>query len=103
MADLEVKCTRCNAKIDHVCNADLRRIFVDALRIKTGLPPLKGFKSSPYYSKGDEDAPFYSEAFLYPLLGKEEARTVLYHFHYLIKACGFDPQQLQEEADAEPR
>lgn len=29
------------------------------------------------YAEGDENAPFYSEAFLYNLLGKDEARTVL--------------------------
>ena len=35
------------------------------------------FKESPYYGKGDENAPFFSEAFLYNLLGKEDARTLL--------------------------
>jgi hypothetical protein len=29
------------------------------------------------YEKGDEDAPFYTEAYLYNLLGKEDARTLL--------------------------
>jgi hypothetical protein len=29
------------------------------------------------YSEGDETAPFFSEAFLYNLLGKEDARSVL--------------------------
>lgn len=29
------------------------------------------------YSEGDETAPFFSEAFLYNLLGKDEARSVL--------------------------
>ena len=36
------------------------------------------FKESLYYEKGDENAPFFSEAFLYNLLGKEDARTLLY-------------------------
>lgn len=34
-------------------------------------------KEQPGYEEGDEDAPFYSERFLYPLLGKDEARSVL--------------------------
>lgn len=29
------------------------------------------------YSEGDESAPFFTEAFLYNLLGKDEARSVL--------------------------
>ena len=37
------------------------------------LPP--GCKK--YASKSDEKAPFFSESYLYNLLGKEEARTLL--------------------------
>jgi len=29
------------------------------------------------YSAGDEEAPFFSEAFLYNLVGKDEARSIL--------------------------
>ena len=36
-----------------------------------------GFKDGPYYAEGDEDAPFFTEAYLYNLLGKEDARTLL--------------------------
>jgi hypothetical protein len=35
------------------------------------------FKESGYYSDGDEDAPFFSEKFLYNLLGKDDARSLL--------------------------
>jgi hypothetical protein len=34
-------------------------------------------QKNDYYTKGDEEAPFWSESFLYPLLGKEDARTLL--------------------------
>ena len=34
-------------------------------------------KDNDYYSDGDEDCPFFSEAYLYNLLGKEDARTLL--------------------------
>ena len=46
---------------------------------------MKDFKESGYYDKGDENAPFFSEAFLYNLLGKEDARTLL---SLLRKALG---------------
>lgn len=35
------------------------------------------FKKSPHYEEGDEKAPFFTEAFLYNLLGKSDARTLL--------------------------
>ena len=34
-------------------------------------------KQSPGYTEGDEESPFFSESYLYPLMGKEDARTVL--------------------------
>lgn len=46
------------------------------------------FKKSGYYTEGDEDAPFFSESFLYNLLGKDDARTLL---HLLEKAVGDKP------------
>lgn len=44
------------------------------------------FKESGYYSDGDEDCPFFSEKFLYNLLGKGDARSLL---GYLDRALGF--------------
>ena len=39
--------------------------------------PLGFTKKNPYYEKGDEDASsMFSERFLYPLIGIEDARTV---------------------------
>ncbi len=40
-------------------------------------------KDGDMYEPGDENAPFFSEAFLYNLLGKEAARTVLAHIRTL--------------------
>ena len=51
-----------------------------------GLPD--SFKNSGYYQKGDENAPFFTESFLYNLLGKYDARTLLY---LLEKAVGEKP------------
>lgn len=33
--------------------------------------------SNPFYKVGDENSPFFSESFLYTLLGKGDARTLL--------------------------
>jgi len=43
------------------------------------------FKKNEGYDEGDENAPFFSEAFLYNLLGKSDARTLL---SLLKKALG---------------
>lgn len=53
---------------------------------------------SEYYEAGDEEAPFFTESFLYPLLGKEAARSVLYRFKDLEKALGG-----QREDDSDTR
>ena len=50
------------------------------------------------YEIGDEDAPFFSEAYLYNLLGKDGARTVLMHIRRVCEACGFQMYLLQQEA-----
>lgn len=38
---------------------------------------------------GSEDMPFLSEGFLYPLLGKEDARSLLARVHTLLEAVGY--------------
>jgi hypothetical protein len=40
------------------------------------------------YEEGDERAPFFSEAYLYNLLGKDDARSVLSAVRQLLKAAG---------------
>jgi hypothetical protein len=57
--------------------------------LKLDGPPPRGFKSSEYYSNGDEDTPFFSEPYLYSLLGKDQARTVLSYVRSVAKAVGF--------------
>lgn len=42
-------------------------------------------KQQPGYEEGDENSPFYSEAYLYPLVGKEDARTILATLKTTIK------------------
>ena len=46
------------------------------------------FKESVYYEEGDENAPFFSEAFLYSLLGKDDARTLSALIEKALKTKG---------------
>ncbi len=47
------------------------------------------------YEPEDEEAPFFTEAFLYNLLGKEEARTVLSLVRQVGRALGMDDRDLR--------
>lgn len=42
-------------------------------------------KERPSYEEGDKEAPFYSERYLYPLMGKDDARSVLATLQTTIK------------------
>ncbi len=57
----------------------------------------EGFKKMEGYEKGDEKAPFFSEAFLYVLLGKEDARSILYPFYKIadmLSNSGIDSEEI---------
>jgi hypothetical protein len=70
--------------------AQIRRELSRMKEYVYGTKPLAFTRSNPYYRKGDEKAPFYSEAFLYALLGKDAGRTVGYAFERLCKLAGVD-------------
>lgn len=97
--DLEIECTRCKSKVEHVCSQDFKMAAMHLLNIKLGHFGMAHDtivkKEGSYYQEGDENAPFYSEAYLYSLLGKEDARTILYSLQNLIRADGLDPNELQ--------
>lgn len=42
------------------------------------------------YDEGDENAPFFSEAFLYNLVGKDEARSILGIVRRLSRLAGVE-------------
>jgi hypothetical protein len=46
------------------------------------------------YQRDDERTPFFSESFLYTLVGKSDARYILAKFYDLGLACGFSNQTL---------
>lgn len=55
-------------------------------------------KDNYYYRDGDEQGPFFTEGYLYTLLGKEDARTLLYTFARLLEAMDINLYMLQHEA-----
>lgn len=70
--------------------AQIRRDLVRMQKYVYGTKPMGFTRSNPYYRKGDEKMPFYSEAFLYALLGKEDGRTVCYSFERLCELVGLE-------------
>ena len=71
---------------------EFRELVMDLrdMRLDFGVHPdiIKFMKAQPGYDEGDEDAPFFSEAFLYVMFGKEGARTVLSMVRRMVKLSG---------------
>lgn len=89
---VEIRCDRCGCVITHTCCESTRKNLAKLFEFKLECVP-RGFNKSVKdgYEKGDEKAPFFSEAFLYNLLGKEDARTVLTVLKNFIRSMGIDP------------
>lgn len=98
---LSITCDRCDVKISHICNPEIKTLLLKLHMWKPHVSPsealVAALQESDYYSEGDEDAPFFSESFLYNLLGKEDARTLRGTLHSLQKAIGLDQDVLDEE------
>ncbi len=94
MSDLTITCERCKAELDHRCSVDLLTAIVDlhTWGPEHGMPDymIREGKRAQMYGKGDEQAPFMTEAFLYTALGKEDARTLLALVNTVVAACGLD-------------
>lgn len=104
MSDLVITCNRCKLEVGHQCGADLLTSFV---KLMTWRPeennPAEFIKKQPYYEKGpegendgDEKAPLMTEAYLYNLLGKEDARTLLALVRRCAIAAGIDDMGLHK-------
>ena len=65
---------------------DVQVAVKELLNFKLGNRHLN--KDSDMYTEGDEDTPFFSEAYLYNLLDKDDARTVLGQVKNLLGALG---------------
>jgi hypothetical protein len=95
MPDLIIKCERCGCELTHTCNGDLRQAVIDLMAFTPhyGMPDflIKAAKKAGFYDEGDEDVPLVSEAFLYPLLGKDDARTFMALINQVLRCAGVDP------------
>jgi len=104
MSDLTITCDRCSAEVSHRCNADIVQAIVDLFTWgpEHGMPDymIKEGKRAKMYGKGDEDAPFMTEAFLYTALGKEDARTLLALVNHVVAAAGLDQMGIYKAVNA---
>lgn len=128
MAEYNITCSRCEAPVTHECrrypdvNEEGKRVWVDFLSERErdhpnilvdsfikllnftpeyGLPEstFEALRKSTWYDPGDEKAPFFSQAVIYPLLdGKEDARTFFAYLHAVIRAAGFEPHEVKRLA-----
>jgi len=64
----------------------------ELLSFKLEFPQLD--KSSDFYEEGDENAPFFSESYLYNLVGKEDARTILARIRVLCETLGMNSYEI---------
>lgn len=104
MRDLTITCDRCSAEVSHRCNADIVQAIVDLFTWgpERGMPKymIEEGKKAQMYSKGDEDVPFMTEAFLYIALGKEDARTLLALVNHVVAAAGLDQTGIYKAVNA---
>ncbi len=96
MSEYKTTCCRCDAEVTHVCSQDFVKEAIDIFRfVPEGGFPAQLKKGNPYLSKEDvaeiDTMPFFSETYLYALIGKEDARTVLAMINNFIRAAGLDP------------
>lgn len=101
MSGLKITCERCASEIEHVCDEGLPEAAIHLFRFTADANFKSVLKKSDFYAEGDEKMPFFTERFLYPLLGKEDARTVLAVVNNLLRAAGLDPHALQTRALAD--
>jgi hypothetical protein len=90
----QVRCRDCGNVLTHVCGESTKSALKRLFEFKLQCLPVKLMKSlakDTGYEKGDEVAPFFSESFLYNLLGKDDARTILAVLNNFIRAMGIDP------------
>lgn len=94
-----IECTVNNVALKKALEAPLRledykamlTQAVEALdRLKTWAPEAGPsiLRACEHFQKGDEDAPYFTETFLYLTLGKEDARSLLGMMRTLAEAIG---------------
>jgi hypothetical protein len=107
MSDFDIKCRKCGNDIVHHCVFEEEfdehpdEPLISLFSFNVAPPDLEAFKKSGYYNadRKDECLPFFSEAYLYNLLGKEDGRTVLYSMRQALRHLGVDVRALERLAD----
>jgi hypothetical protein len=94
---LKVTCDRCHCELEHICDPQLKEAAKNLLK----WTPECGFPVEVEGAEDAEGAPFFSGMYLYPLLGKEDARTLTSLVNWLIRQAGLDPTALREEVERE--
>jgi len=99
-----IRCTECGLEIEHKCHSDVEAALSALLGFDVEFKAhakklMQVANDGNYYEDGDENAPFFTESFLYPLFGKEDARTLIALVHNVAVACGFDPEELMAQRD----
>lgn len=99
MSDLIITCDRCKNEITHICDKDLKQAVIELLTFTPhyGMPEFlkKESKKAGFYDKGDEEVPVICETFLYPLLGKDDARTFMAYLNHVLRIVGMDPNSAE--------
>lgn len=102
MADLDVTCSRCGATLQHECRPETLEEAALALfmwRPESGFPrALKRGNDDCDGSEDEETVPFLTESFLYPLLGKSDARSLMSRIHGVFEAMGVEPRAFEQKA-----
>lgn len=99
MADLIITCDRCKNEVTHVCDKNLKKAVIDLLTFTPhfGMPDFlkKESRRAGFYDKGDDEVPVICETFLYPLLGKDDARTFMALLNHVLRIVGMDPGSVE--------
>ena len=95
MPDLIITCDRCKNEVTHICDKDLKKAVIDLMTFTPhcGMPDFlkKESRKAGFYDKGDDEVPVICETFLYPLLGKDDARTFMALLNHVLRIVGMDP------------
>jgi len=97
---LKVTCERCCSEIEHICTKNLVGAIVDLyeFRPEVGFPKSKDINSYKDENVDSDEVPFLSETYLYALLGKEDARTLMALVNHVVREAGHEPSFLQGKA-----
>jgi hypothetical protein len=99
MSDLIITCDRCKNEVTHICDKDLKKAVIDLLTFTPhfGMPEFlkRESKKAGFYDNGDDEVPVICETFLYPLLGKDDARTFMALLNHVLRIVGMDPNSVE--------